>query len=75
MKIKPTIEQSWEILFDKHNIVKKVREDGIFKISSAEINTIKEARLMAKFDKSSKLPKVFRDNNLSILPFHEANMQ
>lgn len=68
MKIKPTIEQSWEILFDKHNIVKKVREDGIFKISSAEINTIKEARLMAKFDKSSKLPKVFRDNNLSILP-------
>ena len=63
-----TIEQSWEVLFDRHQILTKVNEEGFFQISSTEINTVKEARLMAKFDQSSQLPHVFKDNKLSIVP-------
>lgn len=63
-----TIEQSWEVLFDRHQILDKVNQDGSFQISSTEINTVKEARLMAKFDQSSQLPHVFKDNKLSIVP-------
>ena len=33
-----------------------------------EINAVKEARLMAKFDQSSQLPDMFKKNNFSILP-------
>ncbi len=65
---KINIEQAWKILFDRHDIVTKVDKHGVFKISSNEINTVKEARLMAKFDQSSQLPEIFRDNKLSILP-------
>lgn len=65
---KINIEQAWKILFDRHDIVTKVDKHGVFKISSNEINTVKEARLMAKFDQSSQLPEIFRNNKLSILP-------
>jgi hypothetical protein len=65
---KVTIEKAWKMLFDKHSIVSKVSTNGFFKIKSSEINTIKEARLMAKFDQLTKLPEIFQKNNLSILP-------
>lgn len=62
------IGQAWEILFDRHHIAERVDREGSFQISAAEINTVKEARLMAKFDQSSRLPEVFKKNRLSILP-------
>lgn len=62
------IEQAWKVLFERHDIVEKVCQHGVFCITSHEINTVKEARLMAKFDQSSQLPTVFKDNHLSILP-------
>lgn len=63
-----SIGQAWEILFDRHRIAERVAEDGSFRIPASEINTVKEARLMAKFDQSSRLPEVFKKNRLSILP-------
>ena len=63
-----TINKAWEILFDRHSILSRIESDSVFNISATEINTVKEARLMAKFDKSSQLPEVFQENNLSILP-------
>lgn len=63
-----SIEKAWEILFDKHNIVAKIAAHGSFQISAKEINSVKEARLMAKFDQSSQLPQIFQNNRLSILP-------
>ena len=65
---KITIEKAWKLLFEKYNIVSKVLANGFFKIKASEINTVKEARLMAKFDQSSQLPEVFQHNSLSILP-------
>lgn len=66
--LKINIDRAWRILFDKHSIISRVQSDGFFKISSKEINTVKEARLMAKFDQSSQLPEIFRKNRFSILP-------
>jgi hypothetical protein len=65
---KITIEKAWKLLFEKHDIVSKIAVNGFFKIKAAEINTVKEARLMAKFDQSIQLPDVFHRSNLSILP-------
>ncbi len=59
---------AWELLFKKHNIAQNVLDNGLFKISSAEINEFREARLMTKFDHRSQLPKIFSKNNFSILP-------
>ncbi|MDL2234352.1 hypothetical protein LJC63_12365 [Ruminococcaceae bacterium OttesenSCG-928-L11] len=63
-----SIDRAWEILFERHSILSRVEADGMFAITSAEINTVKEARLMAKFDQSSQLPAIFQANKLSILP-------
>jgi hypothetical protein len=65
---KITIDKAWEILFEKHDIISQVSANGCFRIKSSEINLVKEARLMAKFDQSTQLPKVFRHHKLSILP-------
>jgi hypothetical protein len=65
---KITIDKAWKILFTKHDIISRVSANGFFKIKSSEINTVKEARLMAKFDQSTQLPDVFQNNDLSILP-------
>jgi hypothetical protein len=59
---------AWEKIFDKYKIVNKVLNEGHTVISSTQINEFREARLMTKFDHRSQLPKLFADNNLSILP-------
>lgn len=59
---------AWEKIFDKYKIINKVLNDGHTIISSTHINEFREARLMTKFDHKSQLPKLFADNNLSILP-------
>jgi len=59
---------AWEKIFDKYKIVNKVLNEGHTVISSTHINEFREARLMTKFDHRSQLPKLFADNNLSILP-------
>lgn len=61
-------EHAWESIFEKHNILKKILKEGPFEITATEINKFREARLMTKFDHKSQLPKLFSDNNLSILP-------
>ena len=68
MAKKPGIDAAWEILFARHHILETVEERGRFTISSSQINTVKEARLMAKFDRSAQLPQIFRQHRLSILP-------
>ncbi|MDI9363880.1 MAG: hypothetical protein QM541_02940 [Flavobacterium sp.] len=59
---------AWEQIFDKHKIIEKISVDGHILISSTDINKFREARLMTKFDHKSQLPKLFADNNFSILP-------
>ena len=61
---------AWNKIFDELDISRKILEQGKFVITAQQIKGIsgREPRLMAKFDHSENLPKVFRDNELAILP-------
>jgi DNA-binding transcriptional ArsR family regulator len=59
---------AWEQIFKKYRILEKIKKDGVFEINSGQINEYREARLMTKFDHRKNLPKIFDENNLSILP-------
>ena len=59
---------AWELLFDKHDILKHIDETGQFQISARQIKEVREPRLMAKFDHTINLPQIFSKNGLSILP-------
>jgi len=61
-------ETGWIKLFEEHRIFESIQKEGSFIIDSKKINVEREARLMAKVDHSFQLPKIFADNNLSILP-------
>ena len=63
-----SINDSWQLLFERHAILDHVAQYGSFEISARQINTVREARLMAKFDESHNLPQIFRNHNLTILP-------
>jgi hypothetical protein len=58
----------WEKIFSEYNIIERILSEGSFSISATEINKFREARLMTKFDHRSQLPKLFIENDLSILP-------
>lgn len=61
-------DAAWEKLFAKYAILDKIESSGRFNISAAQIKEFREPRLMAKFDHTINLPKLFADNKLSILP-------
>ncbi len=63
-----SVDKAWDILFDRHNIADRVAHNGSFRLSAAEINTVKDARAMVKFDQSIQLPRIFRENGFSLLP-------
>lgn len=63
-----TNKEAWEKLFEKYSILENIKKNGYFKISSKQINEYREARLMTKFDNSEVIPKILKDNYLSILP-------
>jgi len=65
---KRTINDHWKDIFYEYNVLHKINTDGYFKISANAIKAHKEPRLMTKFDNSKSRPKVFKENNLSILP-------
>lgn len=62
------ISKNWKSIFDKYDILNKVEKDGSFIITAKKIKEFQEPRLMAKFDASAKLPKIFKDHHLAILP-------
>lgn len=59
---------AWNEIFKKHNLLDEISKNGAVNISASDINKFREARLMTKFDHKSQLPKIFAENNLSILP-------
>lgn len=61
-------ERAWRTLFHRHRILEKIERNGVFYISANQIKAEREPRLMAKFDHTINLPKIFADNGLSILP-------
>lgn len=61
-------DKAWEKLFKKYDILRRIDEDKVYNISASDIKEFAEPRLVTKYDWSSNLPKLFHDNNLSILP-------
>ena len=66
--MKKTVAELWNDIFNDYDVLNKINEKGYFKITADQIRKYKEPRLMAKFDFSRQLPKVFKDNGLGILP-------
>lgn len=61
----------WEELFKNYNLQEKINTNGYTTLTSEEINNLKEnvqARIIAKFDKSSQLPPILSDQGLGVLP-------
>lgn len=61
-------DAAWSLLFEKYDILYHIEKDGSFQISAAQIKEYREPRLMAKFDHTVNLPRLFKKNGLSILP-------
>ena len=61
-------EKAWQILFERHHIPAEVAHHGSYRIRADTIKSVREPRLMAKFDEYNALPAIFRAHQLSILP-------
>jgi hypothetical protein len=59
---------AWEKIFEEYQVISTINKSNHLFISSNDINKFREARLMTKFDHRAQLPKLFFENNLSILP-------
>lgn len=59
---------AWRELLERHDILARIERDGFFVISAKQIKTLREPRLMAKFDHALNLPAVFKKHGLGILP-------
>ncbi len=62
-----SVDEAWEKLFEKYDIINAVDTAGFFDISAKQIKEFKEPRLMTKFDETESLPDLFTSNNLTIL--------
>jgi len=64
----------WEEVFLRTDLGQRIKTDGVFFISSKELNHFSkpmggpDARNLVKYDHKSQLPPALRKNNLSILP-------
>lgn len=63
-------DAAWHLLFEKYDILHQIEQEGCFQISATQIKEFREPRLMAKFDHIINLPKLFKQNKLSILPYY-----
>ena len=62
------VNEAWTKLFDKYDILGKIKSEGAFYITANQIKEFKEPRLMAKWDSSENLPIIFKKHNINILP-------
>ena len=67
-KRETTANQAWQKLIEKYNIFNKIEKYGTVVIKASQIKEFREPRLMAKWDSSEVLPKIFKDNKINILP-------
>ncbi|QRG86712.1 hypothetical protein [Bulleidia sp. zg-1006] len=65
------VNEAWSKLFEKYDILSKIKKEGAFYITANQIKEFKEPRLMAKWDSSENLPSIFKKHNINILPTKE----
>lgn len=62
------VENAWESIFKKYNILQEIDNQGIVKITADQIKEFYEPRLITKFDFSNTRPPILKNNELGILP-------
>lgn len=62
------VKDIWRQIFSEFHILEKIKKNGFFRIAASTISKYHEVRLLTKYDRSSDLPSIFKDNKLSILP-------
>lgn len=65
---KMNVNEAWIKLFEKYDILSKIKSEGAFYITANQIKEFKEPRLMAKWDSFENLPSIFKKHNINILP-------
>lgn len=60
--------EAWSKLIEEYHILDEIEEKGSFCIEAKQINEVKQARLMAKWDSSESLPVILRKHKINILP-------
>ncbi len=61
-------DEAWSRLFENYDILSQIDRRGVFEIDAVTIKTVREPRLMSKFDHRANLPEIFRKHELAILP-------
>lgn len=61
-------DRVWIQLCNEHRILNEIEKNGFFEITAKDIKKIHEPRLVTKFDHRENLPKIFKEEQLSILP-------
>ena len=69
-----SVEEAWEKILEKYDIVNQIEEKGIFHIEASQIKEFKEPRLMSKWDSSEQLPSILKKNKINILPTVDIRM-
>ena len=63
-----SINSSWQLLLERYDIPGRIAREGSVIISADQINTVREARLMAKFDEARAVPPILQQWGIQILP-------
>lgn len=61
-------QEAWVRLFEQHKIIDVIDRNGYFNITADQIKVVREPRLMTKIDHSAQLPKILKDNKITIIP-------
>jgi len=68
MTTKTVNDKAWEELFEKYKLLLQIDKLGYVGIGAKIIKSVREPRLMAKYDHQKHLPLIFKKNDLTILP-------
>lgn len=70
LKAKTKSDRAWEKVINELPVLESISEKGFFEIDSKQLKKItgEEPRLITKFDEESRLPKIFSEYKLGILP-------
>jgi hypothetical protein len=70
MPAETSTNQAWEKIFEKLRVKQRIEESGILRVTADEIKkfSVREPRLMTKFDSRKTRPKLLLDLGITILP-------
>lgn len=58
---------AWNNLFESHDVLSRVSQDGFADLTADELRVQREPRLLTKIDHEVHLPRVFRENGVGLL--------